>query len=89
MLCCTPGVCICIVWCSTSCVGVCVVLYTGCRCMYCVVLYDVCGCMCCGVHYVYVYMVEEKKKHWACRVWPLIRCVYRKNKGRRKGPIEG
>ena len=43
-------------------VGVCVVLYTECRCMCCCVSYV--GVLCRVVHCVYVYMIEEKQRHW-------------------------
>ena len=82
----------CIVWCCTSGTDVCVVLYIRCRYRYCVVLYIVCGCICCDVHYVYVYVIEEKQRHWVlsgCGNQFNVCTKRKKDKGRRKVPIQG
>lgn len=66
VLCCTPGV------------GVCVVLYTRCRCVYCVVLYTMCGCM--HVMYTMSMCMWLKKREvlGAYYGWNPIWCVCRK-----------
>jgi len=52
VFCCTANVGVCIVLCPALCADVCVV--------FCVR----CGCTFCDVHYVYVYVIEEKQRHW-------------------------
>ena len=56
-------ICICIVVYCTPGVGVCVV--GRCGFMYYLVLFIMCGFTFCDVHYVYVYVIEEKKIHRA------------------------
>jgi len=62
------------VLCCTLGVGICVLLYVECRCMHCVDLYTIVWVYVCDVHYMYVYMVEEKVLG-ACWVWKLIQRV--------------
>jgi len=87
---CTLGVGLCVVFrCRHM---YCDVLYTGCRCMchmsvWVCLLHDVVFCvwnMCCDVHYVYVYVIEEKKGT-GCFPGVATDLIWvKKNKGRSK-----